>query len=135
MDRCVCCIFYINLDQAIVSQGDEQLMTQYHNYWQRFSKGSEYINSLFSYLNQQFIKKQRKTESDYTYGDVSVIDPKTSFLEIGAVRLTWAPISCTYMLRVSGAVYTKLLYRLSMLLFYLMCIEIDSLLGYVVSSH
>ncbi|XP_067929396.1 cullin-2-like [Watersipora subatra] len=67
----------------ITSSGDEWLMSKYYTYWQQYSKGCEYINALFSYLNQQFIKKQRKTGSDYAYGDIHPVDPKNQFMEIG----------------------------------------------------
>ncbi|KAF6020780.1 CUL2 [Bugula neritina] len=69
--------------EDIKQSGDENLISAYHKHWERYSKGSQYINSLCSYLNQQFIKKNKRTNAEYSYGDISLLEPHPNYLEIG----------------------------------------------------
>lgn len=66
-------------------------MSTYHKHWHQYSRGSQYINHLFGYLNQQFIKKNKKSDAEFTYGEISVIETKQPYLEIGEVRLLSFP--------------------------------------------
>ncbi|XP_033639756.1 cullin-2-like [Asterias rubens] len=51
-----------------VSQAGESLLSIYHRHWEEYSKGASYLDQLYSYLNQQFIKRQKMSEADRTFG-------------------------------------------------------------------
>lgn len=70
--------------QEVFSANEENLVIAYDKHWQRYSQGSQYINHLYSYLNQQFIKRNKSTEAEFNYGEITV-DAKQPFLEIGEV--------------------------------------------------
>ncbi|XP_029865074.1 cullin-2 isoform X3 [Aquila chrysaetos chrysaetos] len=58
----------------------------YHRYWEEYSKGADYMDCLYRYLNTQFIKKNKLTEADlqYGYGGVDMNEP---LMEIGELAL------------------------------------------------
>nr|XP_019943416.1 PREDICTED: cullin-2 isoform X1 [Paralichthys olivaceus] len=58
----------------------------YHRYWDEYSKGADYMDCLYRYLNTQFIKKNKLTEADlqYGYGGVDMNEP---LMEIGELAL------------------------------------------------
>ncbi|XP_077664434.1 cullin-2 isoform X3 [Eretmochelys imbricata] len=58
----------------------------YHRYWEEYSKGADYMDCLYRYLNTQFIKKNKLTEADlqYGYGGVDISEP---LMEIGELAL------------------------------------------------
>nr|XP_045006316.1 cullin-2 isoform X2 [Jaculus jaculus] len=55
-------------------------------YWEEYSKGADYMDCLYRYLNTQFIKKNKLTEADlqYGYGGVDMNEP---LMEIGELAL------------------------------------------------
>ncbi|TKC33919.1 hypothetical protein EI555_020359, partial [Monodon monoceros] len=65
-----------------VLESEEQVLVMYHRYWEEYSKGADYMDCLYRYLNTQFIKKNKLTEADlqYGYGGVDMNEP---LMEIG----------------------------------------------------
>lgn len=77
------------LYQKVSDTSDENLLTVYQKHWEEFSKGSSYLNQLYGYLNTTFIKKQKYTEADLSYGNFAV-ELTDQMLEIGELALdTW----------------------------------------------
>ncbi|ESP02261.1 hypothetical protein LOTGIDRAFT_207667 [Lottia gigantea] len=74
------------LNQSVVGNGDESLLSIYHKNWEEYSRGSSYLNQLYGYLNTTFIKKQKHSEADLNYGGFTV-DPVDQMLEIGELAL------------------------------------------------
>uniref|UniRef100_A0A7N6BDY6 Cullin-2 n=1 Tax=Anabas testudineus TaxID=64144 RepID=A0A7N6BDY6_ANATE len=69
-----------------VLDSEEKVLVMYHRYWDEYSKGADYIDCLYRYLNTQFIKKNKLTEADlqYGYGGVDMNEP---LMEIGELAL------------------------------------------------
>uniref|UniRef100_A0A671LZ37 Cullin family profile domain-containing protein n=1 Tax=Sinocyclocheilus anshuiensis TaxID=1608454 RepID=A0A671LZ37_9TELE len=69
-----------------VLESEEKVLVMYHRYWEEYSKGAEYMDCLYRYLNTQFIKKNKLTEADlqYGYGGVDMNEP---LMEIGELAL------------------------------------------------
>uniref|UniRef100_UPI00398E3EA3 cullin-2 isoform X3 n=1 Tax=Pristiophorus japonicus TaxID=55135 RepID=UPI00398E3EA3 len=69
-----------------VLDSEEKILSMYHKYWEEYSKGADYMDCLYRYLNTQFIKKNKLTEADlqYGYGGVDIIEP---LMEIGELAL------------------------------------------------
>ncbi|KAK1794891.1 hypothetical protein P4O66_010091, partial [Electrophorus voltai] len=69
-----------------VLESEEKVLLMYHRYWEEYSKGADYMDSLYRYLNTQFIKKNKLTEADlqYGYGGVDMNEP---LMEIGELAL------------------------------------------------
>ncbi|KAM6314945.1 cullin-2 isoform 1-T1 [Aegotheles albertisi] len=69
-----------------VLEAEEQVLIMYHRYWEEYSKGADYMDCLYRYLNTQFIKKNKLTEADlqYGYGGVDMNEP---LMEIGELAL------------------------------------------------
>ncbi|XP_012497637.1 PREDICTED: cullin-2 [Propithecus coquereli] len=69
-----------------VLESEEQVLVMYHRYWEEYSKGADYMDCLYRYLNTQFIKKNKLTEADlqYGYGGVDMNEP---LMEIGELAL------------------------------------------------
>lgn len=69
-----------------VLDSEEQILVMYHRYWDEYSKGADYMDCLYRYLNTQFIKKNKLTEADlqYGYGGVDMSEP---LMEIGELAL------------------------------------------------
>ncbi|XP_070565487.1 cullin-2-like [Ptychodera flava] len=68
-----------------VSKADENLLQMYHKYWERYSRGANYMNKLYGYLNSQFIKKQKLSDADIQYG--YGIDINEQLMDIGELAL------------------------------------------------
>jgi len=66
--------------------GEQNLLANYHGAWQEFSRGIEYLHMLYSYLNNQHIKKQKISEAELNYGSL-VIDHADTMKEIGELGL------------------------------------------------
>jgi len=75
-----------NLYTEVSKQGEENLLVEYHRYWIQFSKGTQYLNNLYSYLNSQHIQKQKFSDADLTYGSMQM-DMSEQLLEIGELGL------------------------------------------------
>lgn len=43
------------LYQNVIKHGDESYLSQYHKYWEEYSRGSSFLNLLYGYLNTTFI--------------------------------------------------------------------------------
>lgn len=71
-----------NLYNKVSASGEESILTVYHNNWQQFSKGTKYLDNLFSYLNKQHIQKQRFSEADQKYGHITM-DINDQHMQIG----------------------------------------------------
>jgi len=66
-----------------------QYLETYHKSWTEYNQGSSYLNSLYGYLNSQFIKKAKYSEADLNYGNFG-IELSEQMLEIGELALeTW----------------------------------------------
>lgn len=64
---------------------NDTLLQRYFNAWSEYSKGIEFLNSLYLYLNQQHIKKQKLSEAEIVYGNVS--SDSQEQMEIGELGL------------------------------------------------
>uniref|UniRef100_A0A8C5FHR3 Cullin 2 n=2 Tax=Gadus morhua TaxID=8049 RepID=A0A8C5FHR3_GADMO len=69
-----------------VLDSEEKVLIMYHRYWEEYSKGADYMDCLYRYLNTQFIKKNKLTEADlqYGYGGADMNEP---LMEIGELAL------------------------------------------------
>uniref|UniRef100_G3NAD6 Cullin 2 n=1 Tax=Gasterosteus aculeatus TaxID=69293 RepID=G3NAD6_GASAC len=69
-----------------VLESEEKVLVMYHRYWDEYSRGADYMDCLYRYLNTQFIKKNKLTEADlqYGYGGVDMNEP---LMEIGELAL------------------------------------------------
>uniref|UniRef100_A0A2K6UAK2 Cullin 2 n=1 Tax=Saimiri boliviensis boliviensis TaxID=39432 RepID=A0A2K6UAK2_SAIBB len=72
-----------------VLESEEQVLVMYHRYWEEYSKGADYMDCLYRYLNTQFIKKNKLTEADlqYGYGGVDMNEPLMEIGEFFTLRL------------------------------------------------
>ncbi|XP_055540901.1 cullin-2 [Wyeomyia smithii] len=61
------------------------LLHRYYKTWTEYSKGVEYLNDLYLYLNQQHIKKQKLSEVEVVYGCINY--DAYEQLEIGELGL------------------------------------------------
>ncbi len=78
---------HVNATLTKVKAGGEQsLLSNYHGAWQEFSKGIDYLHMLYSYLNNQHIRRQKVTEAELNYGSL-VIDHAETMREIGELGL------------------------------------------------
>lgn len=64
---------------------NDTLLQRYFNAWSEYSQGIEFLNSLYLYLNQQHIKKQKLSEAEIVYGNVS--SDSQEQMEIGELGL------------------------------------------------
>lgn len=63
----------------------KNILMNYYKAWSEYSKGIEYLNNLYSYLNQQHIKKQKISDADIMYGNAS--PDNQELMEIGELGL------------------------------------------------
>uniref|UniRef100_A0A803TNR9 Cullin 2 n=1 Tax=Anolis carolinensis TaxID=28377 RepID=A0A803TNR9_ANOCA len=77
---------HVRLLHKRVLDSEEQILVMYHRYWEEYSRGADYMDCLYRYLNTQFIKKNKLTEADlqYGYGGVDMSEP---LMEIGELAL------------------------------------------------
>ena len=77
------------LENRVKKGGDQSLLKNYHEAWNEFSQGINYLHMLYSYLNNQHIRKQKMSEAELTYGSLS-IEHMEQMKEIGELGLdTW----------------------------------------------
>lgn len=69
----------------LIENSDEKLLQLYHQYWLEFSRGSEYLNNLFIYLNTQYVKKNVCNEAELTFG--ANVDSTEHIMDIGEMAL------------------------------------------------
>lgn len=48
--------------------GENSLLRNYYSAWSEYSQGVSYLHSLYLYLNQQHIKKQKLSDAEMIYG-------------------------------------------------------------------
>ncbi|XP_054709882.1 cullin-2-like [Uloborus diversus] len=75
---------HVNKLHELVLSSQEGLLVAYHKYWMQYSKGINYLNKLYMYLNTQHIKKNKFNEADLQYGRAELSD---QMLEIGELGL------------------------------------------------
>ncbi len=79
----------VALRQEVAKGGERELLKSYFEAWNKFSQGIGYLHMLYSYLNNQHIKKQKMSEAELTYGTLH-IDHSEQMKEIGELGLdTW----------------------------------------------
>ncbi|CRK97842.1 CLUMA_CG011218, isoform A [Clunio marinus] len=64
-----------------------QLLHKYYSAWKNYSEGLGFLNSLYSYLNQQHIKKQKVSEAEILYGNGGHLSVAQEQMEIGELGL------------------------------------------------
>lgn len=57
--------------EDVRAAGEERLLRSYHDAWARYSEGVAYLHRLYLYLNQQHIRKQKLSEAEIIYGNLS----------------------------------------------------------------
>lgn len=69
------------------ASGTEQpdLLKRYYDAWSEYSKGIKHLHSLYSYLNLQHIKKQKTSDADVVYGNLTTETMEQ--MEIGELGL------------------------------------------------
>ncbi|EZA48756.1 hypothetical protein DMN91_005219 [Ooceraea biroi] len=74
--------------EKVLCQGEMNLLQAYHRAWTEYSQGIYYLHSLYLYLNQQHIKKQKLSEAELLYGMGTSIDGECQEqMEIGELGL------------------------------------------------
>ncbi|XP_045770095.1 cullin-2 isoform X1 [Maniola jurtina] len=75
------------------SDYNDGLLNRYVTAWHEYSQGVAYLNSLYSYLNLQHIKRQKVSDAEIIYGSsatVSCPEHESRHLEVGELGLvTW----------------------------------------------
>ncbi|KAJ8396093.1 hypothetical protein AAFF_G00021660 [Aldrovandia affinis] len=69
-----------------VLESEEKVLVMYQRHWEEYSKGADYMDCLYRYLNTQFIKKNKLTEADLQYG-YGGVDTNEPLMEIGELAL------------------------------------------------
>eukprot|EP00095_Tigriopus_kingsejongensis_P010955 maker-scaffold129_size324999-snap-gene-1.22 protein:Tk10955 transcript:maker-scaffold129_size324999-snap-gene-1.22-mRNA-1 annotation:"Cullin-2" len=78
-----------SLMTQVTKGGERELLKSYFEAWTKFSQGIDYLHKLYSYLNNQHIRKQKMSDAELTYGSLS-IDHNEQMKEIGELGLdTW----------------------------------------------
>ncbi|XP_048487919.1 cullin-2 isoform X1 [Plutella xylostella] len=70
---------------------EDGLLTRYVVAWREYSQGAAYLNSLYSYLNLQHVKRQKVSDAEIMYGSaatVSSAEQDARQLEVGELGLT-----------------------------------------------
>ncbi|EDW49712.1 cullin-2 [Drosophila sechellia] len=67
------------------SNGGPDLLQRYYTTWMEYSQGIKYLHQLYIYLNQQHIKKQKITDTESFYGNLS--SNAAEQMEIGELGL------------------------------------------------
>ncbi|GFO38017.1 cullin-2-like, partial [Plakobranchus ocellatus] len=70
-----------SLHKEITIAGEDHMLEMYHKHWEQYNIGAGYLNQLYGYLNNSYIKKQKYSEADVNYG-VFPVDADC-LLEIG----------------------------------------------------
>jgi len=71
--------------KSLLENSDQELLNLYHQYWLEYSRGSEYLNNLFIYLNTQYVKKNVFNDADVQFGP-TLVDSKEHIMDIGEVK-------------------------------------------------
>lgn len=57
-----------SLLQMVLKDEEEHLIKNYYHYWSHYSVGSQYLHSLYLYLNQQHIRTHKLSDAEIIYG-------------------------------------------------------------------
>lgn len=72
----------------VQQSGESGLLQAYHHAWTEYSQGINYLHQLYLYLNQQYIRKQKYTESEMIYGNTQTqLNESQEQKEIGELGL------------------------------------------------
>lgn len=69
---------------SVQDEGESSLVKSYYYYWSQYSLGSQYLHSLYLYLNQQHIRTQKMSDAEIIYGTT---DTSAEQMEIGELAL------------------------------------------------
>lgn len=69
----------------VQEDGEQNLVKNYFHYWSQYSVGSQYLHSLYLYLNQQHIKTQKLSDAEIIYGSSDITGGEQ--MEIGELAL------------------------------------------------
>jgi len=72
------------LYQSFISSSSENLLNLYYTNWQEYSKGAEYLNHLFRYLNNQYVQKSHSS-ADIEFGPA--VEASEHLLVVGEMAL------------------------------------------------
>ncbi|CAG0919494.1 unnamed protein product [Notodromas monacha] len=72
------------LYSVVASADQDNLLNVFHQYWINYSCGAAYLNCMFLYLNNQFVKKMKIYSADLLYGSH---DNAEVIMEIGELAL------------------------------------------------
>ncbi|ENN72501.1 hypothetical protein HUJ04_001100 [Dendroctonus ponderosae] len=78
-----------HLLEKVQADGDHCLIKNYFHYWSQYSVGSQYLHSLYLYLNQQHIKSHKMSDAEIIYGngEPSNSSATADQMEIGELAL------------------------------------------------
>ncbi|XP_053622001.1 cullin-2 [Plodia interpunctella] len=78
---------------------NDGLLTRYVSAWREYSQGVAYLNSLYSYLNLQHIKRQKVSDAEIIYGSAATVscpEHDSRQLEVGELGLViWERVLVT----------------------------------------
>ncbi|RVE42940.1 hypothetical protein evm_012393 [Chilo suppressalis] len=69
---------------------NDGLLTRYVSAWREYSQGVAYLNSLYSYLNLQHVKRQKVSDAEIIYGSAATVscpEHDSRQLEVGELGL------------------------------------------------
>ncbi|CAG4949117.1 unnamed protein product [Parnassius apollo] len=96
------------------SDYNDGLLTRYVAAWREYSQGVAYLNSLYSYLNLQHVKRQKVSDAEIIYGSSATVtcpEHDSRQLEVGELGLvTW---ECVLVKPLSGALTSRIVAALS----------------------
>ena len=71
------------LHAEVCQSSQDRLLKVYYDHWLNYREGIDYLNELYSYLNIQYIKKQKFSDADMFYGFIEMSDPMLEIRELG----------------------------------------------------
>ncbi|XP_014262650.1 cullin-2 [Cimex lectularius] len=74
-----------SLLQQVTGAGEQNLLRNYQKAWNEYYQGINYLHRLYLYLNQQHIKKQKLSEAEIIYGNMT--QDSEEQMEIGELGL------------------------------------------------
>ncbi|KAL0809152.1 hypothetical protein ABMA28_011387 [Loxostege sticticalis] len=81
------------------SDHTDGLLARYVSAWREYSQGVAYLNSLYSYLNLQHVKRQKVSDAEIIYGSAATVscpEHDSRQLEVGELGLvTWERVLVT----------------------------------------
>lgn len=71
----------------VQEDGEQNLVKNYFHYWSQYSVGSQFLHSLYLYLNHQHIKSQKMSDAEIIYGSTDPSNTAQDQMEIGELAL------------------------------------------------